>query len=311
MSPAQRNGSGGGDRCNGSFECLSMVPEVDLSADDIAVPDDGSKHSAIKPWRPPPILRPPSVSLFADSEEDLLPLTVGGGAALDGSPADGRERGSQRTCASPMSLVAPGLYVGDAAAASDLDAIHSAGITHVLNCSHLPNPHEGVDRAAHAYLQLGLLDNLSDLPRMHDALAKGVHFIDGALKTGGTVLVHCRAGISRSATLAIAYLVRATKQPVHAVLERLRAKRSVVDPNFGYFVALSEWEQHELLLCPHPGSTATAATRATAAGGDGTGLLRWPGTSLRGSSSTPPLRAITPGEGMPLESQESQQTLSE
>lgn len=146
----------------------------------------------------------------------------------------------------PMSLVAPGLYVGDEAAAANLATLREAGVTHVLNCSALANPLEGQAGAPAAYMQLGLLDNTSDLPRMQEALVSGVEFITQAHASGGTVLVHCHRGISRSATLAIAYLVRATQQPAETVFEAMRTKRKCIDPNLGYWVALKTWERRVL-----------------------------------------------------------------
>jgi len=144
-----------------------------------------------------------------------------------------------------MSLVAPGLYVGDEAAAANLAGLRQAGVTHVLNCSALANPHEGQPNAP-TYMQLGLLDNTSDLPRMQEALGQGVEFIAQAHAAGGTVLVHCHRGISRSATLSIAYLVRSTQQPAETVFEHLRTKRKCIDPNLGYWVALKTWERRVL-----------------------------------------------------------------
>ena len=96
------------------------------------------------------------------------------------------------------------------------------------------------------YLQLGLVDNTSDLPRMQEALATGVGFIRDALEQGGVCLVHCHRGISRSATVAIAYLVQSTQTPAEPIFERMRPKRKVIDPNLGYWVALKEWERRVL-----------------------------------------------------------------
>ena len=131
-------------------------------------------------------------------------------------------------------------------AASNCAGLIAAGVTHVLNCSSLSNPLDGVAGAPPHYMQLGLLDNTSDLPRMQEALGTGVEYISSAIASGGTVLVHCHRGISRSATLAIAHLTRATQQPAELVFEQMRTKRRVIDPNLGYWVALKEWERRVL-----------------------------------------------------------------
>ena len=265
---------------------LGAVPELDISSEGMA----GATHPAHF-VRPPPIIRPEALSVCGLSDDDILyappptPRACGGvfGGDFDalfdssssGGPASapfgGGFGGSRRERVPPMSLVSHGLYVGDEAAAADLNSLEAAGVTHVLNCSHLDNLHEGVEGAP-IYLKLSLLDNISDLPRMQDALTEGVDFINAALERGGTVLVHCRAGISRSATLAIAYLVRTTQQPVDVVFEKMRLKRSVIDPNLGYFVALHEWEKR--VLQPRGASMLRKSTSLE-------------GMSLAGSSPTP------------------------
>ena len=147
-----------------------------------------------------------------------------------------------------MSLVAPRLYVGDESAAADLPSLVTSGVTHILNCTRMPNALDGQSGAPSGaqYMQLGLLDNTADLPRMQEALGAGVEFIASALASGGTVLVHCHRGISRSATLAIAYLVRQTQTPAEQVFEQMRPKRRVIDPNLGYWVCLKTWERRVL-----------------------------------------------------------------
>lgn len=50
-------------------------------------------------------------------------------------------------------------------------------------------------------------------------------FIEEGRRSGGGVLVHCMAGISRSATCLLAYIMRAEGLPLNQALELLQAKR--------------------------------------------------------------------------------------
>ena len=156
---------------------------------------------------------------------------------------------------SAMSEVAPGLYVGDEAAAASLKALRAAGITHILNCTDQPNPLEeqmsatgeagdacNTPEGLPVFLRLGLLDSTADLPRMQEVLRVGVDFIAGAIASGGTVLVHCHRGISRSATLAMAFLIKSQQTTAEQVFETIRKTRRVIDPNLAYWCALKEWE---------------------------------------------------------------------
>ena len=177
-------------------------------------------------------------------------------------PVGSRRRGA---AAPPMSRVAPKLYVGDAVAAASLPMLLEAGITHVLNCTAQPNALEGTSGAP-SFLSLGLMDNTSDAPRMQSALAIGVNFITDAIASNGTVLVHCHRGISRSATLAIAYLVKTTQQPAEHVFEGVRACRPIIDPNLGYMVSLMEWERKHLPKATPPRNLSLGSVAAEASG---------------------------------------------
>lgn len=246
------------------------------------------------PPRPPPL----GMSAVDDTEEDE-------GMAGDAPPPTPRyahapapapwqvtprhPRGfGGRPPAPSMSLVAPGLYVGDEEAAASLPALLDAGITHVLNCTHreVTKPLAGEPGAPRTCM-LGLHDSSFDLPRMPAALAAGVAFIAEALNSGGAVLVHCHRGISRSPTLAIAYLMQSRRQTLDTVFEQMRERRPVIDPNLSYMIALQEWESSVL-----PAPDATPPSPVLGGRGEESDVPRL----LRATSSTPTIKP--PGRAM-------------
>ena len=76
-------------------------------------------------------------------------------------------------------------------------------------------------------------------------------FIDQAHKTGGRILVHCYAGISRSPTIVISYLMKFHGMRYLEALQFVLDKRSIVDPNLGFRGILVRYEK-ELFPDPDP-----------------------------------------------------------
>lgn len=60
------------------------------------------------------------------------------------------------------------------------------------------------------------------------------------------ILFHCYAGVSRSSSLAIAYLMAVYKLPLRRCLEMAQSRRPIVKPNPGFIRALQEFEQKTL-----------------------------------------------------------------
>jgi protein-tyrosine phosphatase len=54
------------------------------------------------------------------------------------------------------------------------------------------------------------------------------------------VLVHCRQGVSRSATIVIAYLMRKYKYSLNKAFEKLSKIRPIINPNDGFIQQLEE-----------------------------------------------------------------------
>ena len=57
------------------------------------------------------------------------------------------------------------------------------------------------------------------------------------------VLVHCKAGVSRSASIVAAYLMRHKSMTLDKALEHLRSCRPIVSPNKGFLTQLRNWEK--------------------------------------------------------------------
>ena len=75
-------------------------------------------------------------------------------------------------------------------------------------------------------------------------LEQAVAWIVAALNDSSknNVLVHCHAGMSRSAAIVCAFLVDAYGLSVDAAMRRLRAARPIVDPNPGFRLQVRSWE---------------------------------------------------------------------
>lgn len=58
--------------------------------------------------------------------------------------------------------------------------------------------------------------------------------IDFILKDEGKVLVHCVSGISRSGTIAIAYVMKTQNMGVEEAWAYVREHRPIVHPNSGF-----------------------------------------------------------------------------
>ena len=260
-----------------------------------------NNNSAVaSPSRPPPIATvssfdpsdiiefssrgpPPTPHRFARGNAAaaaFAAFAAGGGTAPSSTPSSSGGPRLTRHGVSSMSLVAKGLWVGDEHAAASSSRLASRGITHVLNCTDQPCALEGV-AGAPTHLQLGLLDSEADLPHMQSAMQAGVEFIAKGLRGGGSVLVHCHRGISRSCTLAMAYLIWAEQRCAEQVFESLRQSRRCCDPNLLYWIAIKDWERvvlplhlhrqphnggtSHLLASPPPSAHASASAAASAA----------------------------------------------
>lgn len=146
--------------------------------------------------------------------------------------------------------VRPRLWLG-AHAATEPSFLEACGVTHVLIC---------LDASAVADADVVTLTlDLDDIESERVPLARATAFIRCALGAGGVVLVHCAAGISRSATCVVAHIVAAERCSVEVALASVRAVRTQASPNEGFLAQLCAFEAGAL------GQAADAATAQRAA----------------------------------------------
>lgn len=129
------------------------------------------------------------------------------------------------------------LYLGSARAVSDEALLRERGITHIVNATvELPNELE----RNFTYLRLDLDDDQK--VNIMDAIETCYNFIEECRNEGGKVLVHCQAGISRSAAVVIAYLMKEEGMSLRDAFFYVKSKRSQIGPNVGFFRQLTEFE---------------------------------------------------------------------
>lgn len=136
---------------------------------------------------------------------------------------------------SDLNLVYPDLYLSNMLTAANCQILKQAGITHIINLSGKPNacPSE------FKYLQI-MVDDLesADISQYFNETNL---FILTALSENGKVLVHCAAGISRSPTIVLAYLIEHHNFTPNTALKHIRLTRPIADPNLGFMRQLGEY----------------------------------------------------------------------
>lgn len=73
-----------------------------------------------------------------------------------------------------------------------------------------------------------------------------ISLADSVKNSGGRVLVHCQAGISRSATICLAYLIQSHRVRLDEAFDFVKQRRGVISPNFSFMGQLLQFETQVL-----------------------------------------------------------------
>ncbi|KAF8998778.1 hypothetical protein BDQ17DRAFT_1361597 [Cyathus striatus] len=128
------------------------------------------------------------------------------------------------------------LYIGNLSAAQTPPP--TLNITHVLSiCPDFPSTGANPNHLTIPINDTEYDDLLIHLPRACEFIRKGIE------DDHGRVLVHCVMGISRSATVIVAYLMRTTLRTPLLCLRTLQKKRPQAHPNYGFLKQLEAFEE--------------------------------------------------------------------
>ncbi|KAM4851193.1 dual specificity protein phosphatase 8 [Urocitellus parryii] len=155
-----------------------------------------------------------------------------------------------------LTRILPHLYLGSQKDVLNKDLMTQNGISYVLNASNsCPKPDFICE--SH-FLRIPINDNYCE--KLLPWLDKSIEFIDKAKLSSCQVIVHCLAGISRSATIAIAYIMKTMGMSSDDAYRFVKDRRPSISPNFNFLGQLLEYERSLKLLAAlqgdatHPGT---------------------------------------------------------
>lgn len=181
------------------------------------------------------------------------------------------------------------LFLGSEIHASRKEVLERLGITSIVNVSsNIPNYFENT----FDYKSIPVDDTFNaDIGKWFEEAAR---FIDAVKNSKGRVLVHCQAGISRSATICLAYLISRYRLRLDEAYEYVKKRRSVISPNFNFMGQLLNWESESHLAEKKVSSSEVLLSSPTKSCGSHSpfGLFSFSsfpcGTELTSTKQSPP-----------------------
>jgi len=152
--------------------------------------------------------------------------------------------------------VAPNLYLGSVSAARDEAFLRETRVVAIVNCAAEVRPLPLDKRAAAgvaSHVQFDIddvstVDFTDELTSAAAAIDAGMRLAAAATATASAaadapttphaVLVHCAAGVSRSATAVLLYLMRYHGMTLWQAARRTKAARTCISPNMGFWKVL-------------------------------------------------------------------------
>ena len=131
------------------------------------------------------------------------------------------------------SEILPGLFIGNMYTARNKMFMKNNKIGAILNATpDVPNYFACPGEQSVEYMRINVNDNNNDIAKMHRYLPCAVSFIYKNLVLDRTaVLVHCHAGVQRSATIVVAFIMKTKGLKLNDAVQYVLRKRPIVFSN--------------------------------------------------------------------------------
>jgi len=140
-----------------------------------------------------------------------------------------------------MNKIYPGLYVGSIRDSQDAKQLEDNGITHIVSI------HDAASQGNHNVKYLCIQASDYAQQDIKQYFSQTNHFIHEARVNGGNVLVHCLAGVSRSTSICIAYIMTVSDLTWIEAMNAVKASRKQCNPNYGFQRQLQNYENTSLV----------------------------------------------------------------
>ncbi|XP_065112567.1 dual specificity protein phosphatase 10 [Paramisgurnus dabryanus] len=194
-----------------------------------------------------PIVLKGGLAGFRQSHEDLCENSLQPMEGQDGSTAMGLTGALPHSIPSTpdienaeVTAVLPFLFLGNERDAQDLELMQRLNIGYILNVTtHLPLYH--YDLGHFNYKRLPATD--SNKQNLRQYFEEAFEYIEDAQQAGQGLLIHCQAGVSRSATIVIAYLMKHSWMTMTDAYKFVKSRRPIISPNLNFMGQLLEFEE--------------------------------------------------------------------
>ncbi|XP_037815179.1 dual specificity protein phosphatase 19 [Lucilia sericata] len=136
----------------------------------------------------------------------------------------------------PAQILNNFLYLGSQDAVN-MENIKEYKLTHILSIGIECPPLEDLPSSLKK-LYVPCLDLPETNLKEQGILSKAFDFIEAVRLINGRILVHCNAGVSRSATIVIAYLMQFHNMDFDMAYKQVKSQRECIQPNAGFLKQL-------------------------------------------------------------------------
>eukprot|EP00884_Botryococcus_braunii_P013251 jgi/Botrbrau1/21927/Bobra.0249s0051.1 len=138
----------------------------------------------------------------------------------------------------PGEIIPGVLYLGDWESAKAYDRLDEIKVKRIITVHNNPENLNPPSRFKHLKFTMADVET-EDISKL---FAPTYDFIEEAREAKHAVLVHCGAGVSRSASICIAYLMRKLSWTAERARAHCKNRRSYVNPNDGFWRCLCAFE---------------------------------------------------------------------